>query len=50
MADSFVVVGAGMLMLWMLIDLVREIKAEKAQNAAVVESNSDTKSESEENE
>ena len=49
-ADSFVVVGAGMLMLWMLIDLVREIKAEKAQNAAVVESNSDTKSESEENE
>lgn len=33
-ADSFVVVGAGMLMLWMVLDLIREMKEEKAQKLA----------------
>lgn len=33
-ADSFVVIGAGMLMLWMVLDLIREIKEEKAQKLA----------------
>ena len=32
-ADSFVCVGAGMLMLYLVIDLVREIKTSKAQSA-----------------
>ena len=49
-ADSFVVVGAGMLMLWMVLDLIREMKEEKAQKAIAAESNSQTNSESEENE
>ena len=35
-ADSFVVVGAGMLMLWMVLDLIREMKEEKAQKLATV--------------
>ena len=35
-ADSFVVVGAGMLMLWMVLDLIREIKEEKAQKLAAI--------------
>ena len=47
-ADSFVVVGAGMLMLWMVLDLIREVKEEKAQKAALCET--ETKSESEGNE
>lgn len=42
-ADSFVVVGAGMLMLWMVLDLIREIKEEKAQKAmALAEQNSES--------
>lgn len=49
-ADSFVVVGAGMLMLWMVLDLVREIKEEKAQKAIAAEAVLDSKNESEENE
>ena len=49
-ADSFVVVGAGMLMLWMVLDLIREVKEEKAQKAIAAESDSDTNSESEDNE
>ena len=48
-ADSFVVVGAGMLMLWMVLDLIREIKEEKVQKAAA-EAGADVKSESEGNE
>ena len=48
-ADSFVVVGAGMLMLWMVLDLIREVKEEKAQKAAAV-CDTETKSESEGNE
>lgn len=48
-ADSFVVVGAGMLMLWMVIDLIREIKEEKVLKAAA-EAGADVKSESEGNE
>ena len=42
-ADSFVVVGAGMLMLWMVLDLIREIKEEKAQKEmALAEQNSES--------
>ncbi len=29
-ADSFVVIGAGLLILWMILDMIREYKAEKA--------------------
>ena len=48
-ADSFVVVGAGMLMLWMVLDLIREVKEEKALKAAAL-IGAETKSESEDNE
>ena len=48
-ADSFVVVGAGMLMLWMVLDLIREVKEEKVLKAAAL-SGAETKSESEDNE
>ena len=42
-ADSFVVVGAGMLMLWMVLDLIREIKEEKVQKEmALAEQNSES--------
>lgn len=34
-ADSFVCVGAGLLALWMILDTVKEYKAEKAKKAAV---------------
>lgn len=30
-ADSFVVVGAGLLILWMILDIVKDAKAEKAK-------------------
>ncbi len=33
-ADSFVCIGAGMLMLWLILDMVREAKEEKAKKAA----------------
>ena len=33
-ADSFVVIGAGMIILWMILDIVREYKAEKAKKLA----------------
>ena len=33
-ADSFVVIGAGMIILWMILDMVREYKAEKAKKLA----------------
>ena len=33
-ADSFVVIGAGMIILWMILDMVREYKAEKAKRLA----------------
>ena len=36
-ADSFVCVGAGLLALWMILDTIKEIKAEKAQKLAMVE-------------
>ncbi len=32
-ADSFVVVGAGMLILWLLLDMIKEYKREKTQQA-----------------
>ena len=42
-ADSFVCVGAGMMIVYLIIDLVREIKLEKAQKAkAAEEDNNDT--------
>ena len=37
-ADSFVVVGAGLLMLWMILDIVKDAKAEKAKKLAADES------------
>ncbi len=30
-ADSFVCIGAGLLMLWLILDIIREAKAEKAK-------------------
>ena len=33
-ADSFVVIGAGVLILWMLLDFIKESKAEKAKKLA----------------
>lgn len=33
-ADSFVVIGAGMIILWMILDMVHEYKAEKAKKLA----------------
>jgi signal peptidase II len=33
-ADSCVCIGAGLLALWMILDIVREAKAEKAKKAA----------------
>ena len=32
-ADSFVCIGAGMMMLWLILDTVREYKKEKAAKA-----------------
>ncbi len=32
-ADSYVTVGAGLMILWLILDLVRDIKAEKAKAA-----------------
>ncbi len=40
-ADSFVCVGAGLLMLWMVLDLVRDIKREKAQSAEALKEGND---------
>lgn len=48
-ADSFVVVGAGMLMLWMVLDLIREIKEEKAQKLAAAQSTENTENTEEKN-
>ncbi len=36
-ADSCVCIGAGLLMLWLILDTVREVKAEKAKKAADLE-------------
>ena len=36
-ADSFVCIGAGLLALWMILDTIKEIKAEKAQKIAALE-------------
>lgn len=43
-ADSFVCIGAGMMIVYLVIDLIREIKLEKAQKAAKlsVENKNDT--------
>lgn len=41
-ADSFVVIGAGMLMLWMVLDLIREIKEEKAQKLVAAQNSENT--------
>jgi signal peptidase II len=30
-ADAFVVVGAGILILWMILDIIKDAKAQKAQ-------------------
>ena len=50
-ADSCVTVGAGILALWMIIDLVRESKAQKNAKAIVVEAvNDDTTANGDKNE
>ena len=36
-ADSFVVIGAGIIILWMILDAIKEYKAEKAKTAETVE-------------
>ncbi len=40
-ADSCVCIGAGLLALWLILDIVRETKAEKAKKAAETESASE---------
>ena len=40
-ADSCVCIGAGLLALWLILDMVREVKAEKAKKAAETESASE---------
>ena len=40
-ADSCVCIGAGLLALWLILDIVREVKAEKAKKAAETESASE---------
>ena len=40
-ADSCVCIGAGLLALWLILDMVRETKAEKAKKAAEAESTSE---------
>ena len=40
-ADSFVCVGAGLLILSLVIDIIKETKAEKAKKAAQIEGNDD---------
>ena len=37
-ADAFVVVGAGLLILWMILDIVKDAKDEKAKKLAADES------------
>ncbi len=36
-ADSFVVIGAGIIILWMILDAIKEYKAEKAKTAEALE-------------
>lgn len=36
-ADSFVVIGAGIIILWLILDAIREYKAEKAKKAETTE-------------
>lgn len=40
-ADSCVCIGAGLLALWLILDMVREVKAEKAKKAAEAENASE---------
>ena len=40
-ADSCVCIGAGLLALWLILDIVREVKAEKAKKAAEAENASE---------
>ncbi len=44
-ADSFVCVGAGLMMLYLLRDIIREIKAQKAQKAVAEQATSGEESE-----
>lgn len=44
-ADAFVVVGAGMIILWMILDTVKEYKAEKAKKLAEITSAAETQGE-----
>lgn len=39
-ADAFVVVGSGMLMLWLILDMVKESRAEKAKKLEAAENTS----------
>ena len=48
-ADAFVCVGAGLMILYLLRDIIREIKAEKAKKAALVESDAKESAETSEN-
>jgi len=36
-ADSFVCIGAGLMILWLILDMIRDYKAENAAKAAVCE-------------
>ncbi len=40
-ADSFVCIGAGLMALWLILDMIRETKAEKAKKLAAASTGSD---------
>ena len=40
-ADAFVVVGAGLLILWMILDIIKDAKAEKAKKLAATDGDKD---------
>jgi hypothetical protein len=40
-ADASVCIGAGLMALWLILDMIREFKAEKEQKTAKCQSNGD---------
>ena len=49
-ADAFVVVGSGMLMLWLILDMVKESRAEKAKKLEAAQSTASDATDGGENE
>jgi len=46
-ADAFVCIGAGLMILWMILDMVREQKAEKLRKAEAIAATTENRSEEE---